>query len=224
MTTSRSAALELGPPDEPPPRRRSGGYRGLPRRLLYTALSVPLGVLFFIVTLFSVAISAALSVTLVGSVIFLLTFAVSRANTRIERARARWILSQHVDEPPRNPVRGGPIARTRIRLTDPQSWRDVRFLLAGLPLSALSLLTIFAFFFLPARGLYFPIRAWHDPAFYRIAWGGPTYLGACLVHSGPGLLMLVFGPRVFTALTNFQVRLARRMTGGGQAAPSYSAT
>ena len=95
-----------------------------------------------------------------------------------------------------------------------RNWRCAGFLLLNLPLSALTFGVVTAMGLLLVRAATYPFLAWGDESYYEQAWGGPTYLGAVAVHSGPGVLVLLLGPAVIRALTGLHARLARNLVSG----------
>lgn len=182
------------------------------RRTLYALLSLPAGFAGFVVTVLSLAVSAVLSVTVVGALCFNLAFALVQLCTRLERSLARRLLRLPAGEPlRREPVRPGPAGRLAARMTDRQSWRDIGFILVNLPVSILAAFVIVLAAVLIVRGITYPFMAWGNVAYYHQAWGGPTYLGAVAVHSVPGLLTVILGPVVIRTVTGLQGRLIQRM-------------
>ncbi|HXP21090.1 MAG TPA: sensor domain-containing protein [Streptosporangiaceae bacterium] len=184
------------------------------RGTLYALLCMPLGLAGFIVTMLSLAVSAAGSLTVVGTLCFIQTFAVARLWTRLDRGLARWLLRLPADEPPRRqPSRPGLTARFAAGMRDRQSWRDIGFILLYLPAGILLALIVGLMAVLILRGVTYPFKAWDNVAYYREAWGGPSYLGAVAVHSVPGLLAIILGPAVIRAATGLQGRLIQRLIG-----------
>jgi hypothetical protein len=205
-------AYEKGTPMPAVPGRM--GFLGADawRRTLYALLSLPAGLAGFVVTVLSLAVSAVLSVTVVGALCFNLAFALVRLCTRLERSLARRLLRLPAGEPPRRePVRPGPAGRLAARMTDRQSWRDIGFILVNLPVSILAAFVIVLAAVLIVRGVAYPFMAWGNVAYYHQAWGGPTYSGAVAVHSVPGLLTVILGPVVIRTVTGLQGRLIQRM-------------
>ncbi|MFC4128308.1 hypothetical protein [Nocardia rhizosphaerae] len=79
---------------------------------------------------------------------------------------------------------------------------------AGLLAWFLLMLTVLAL----VRGLLYPLLAAND---YRNSWGGPTLLGAWLVHAGLSLLLAPVFLGIVAALGRLQLRLTRAVFGGG---------
>ncbi|GAB3655759.1 hypothetical protein GCM10027589_15060 [Actinocorallia lasiicapitis] len=179
------------------------------RRTVYALTSLPVGAVCFVVTLIGVTLATVLSITMVGSVLFVAVFALTSSLTRFELRRADLLLG--VPESPPDgaaiPYRSGVIGRIR----DGRRWREVGYLLLALPLGMLSFALTATMFFLLARAVVYPIMAWGDPTVTDDAWGGPSFAGAMLVHSGPGALVLLFGSRVLQAVTELQSRAVRRL-------------
>lgn len=198
-----------------PGRRRGFLSADTWRRALHALLSPLLALVGFLMSLLLLALSSLLTLTIVGSFIFVPAFATIRGFVGLERRRARWLLRVSAGDPRRRAAHGGPIRRLRTRLTDPQTWRDVGFLMLNLPLGLLSFVTVFAVGFLIVRAVAYPFEAWDNVPFYQDAWGGPSYLGAVAVHSGPGLLALIFGPMVIRAVTRLHGSAVRGMISDG---------
>jgi len=186
------------------------------RRALFGVLSLPIGVVFMVVTLAGLVISAALTLVLVGLVCFGVTFTLTRSAARIERARARWLIGVDVAKPPRfPPPRRGLIQRVRSRLRDRQTWSEVAYLLLGGPLGVVSALLVILVCFVIAQAVAYPFNAL-SPGYTDNAWGGPTYLGAVAIHSGAGLVTVFAGPWLIWALTALHGGLVRRLLGPTQ--------
>lgn len=181
--------------------------------MLHALISLPIAFVGFVLIVVTVSISTVLSLTVVGALLIIPTFALTRLLTRIERARARRLLGLDVSEPRRARPAGAPWRRVRIRWQDRQSWRDVGFLLLHLPLALLSFLAAVSLVYFFVRGASYPFQAAGDPSYYEKAWGGPTYLGAVAVHSSPALIVLISGPAILRAVTGLQARAIRTLIG-----------
>jgi hypothetical protein len=174
-------------------------------------MSLPLALVGFVTTVVGLVVSLVLSLTVVGLFVLVPVFALVAGLARLEQRRALWLLGPTAGERPatRGGSRPGPIQR----LKDGRNWRCASFLLLNLPLSALTFGVVAALVVFLVRAVTYPFLAWGDESYYTQAWGGPTYLGAVAVHSGPGVLVLLLGPALIRALTGLHARLARNLVG-----------
>lgn len=121
-------------------------WRGtvLPRGLARAALDIPLGFAIGAVVAFVAGLSTGLAVTFVlGVPILWLTFQATEHLGRLERSRAAALLDTRL-ESPHPPLTGTTWgARLRERLTTASRWRELAYLVLGLPFGgALGLLVL----------------------------------------------------------------------------------
>jgi hypothetical protein len=115
----------------------------------------------------------------------------------VERLRARVFLAEDIGSRPGAGRLG----------------RNLLFMIVNLILGSLSFGLVAGWVIVSARNLTYPVWGWApypDPA-----WGGPTPAGAVALHFAAGVAAFFFGPRVIIAVTNWQVRTARRIIGTG---------
>ncbi|MBU3865161.1 sensor domain-containing protein, partial [Streptomyces sp. 4503] len=138
------------------------------KEIAYLLANLPVGIVCFILTLVWLAVGMGLSVTVVGLPLLALGLRFSRLLGRLERNRARSLLSVRIEEPSPLPYRpdSGVLSRLWTSLRDPVGWRATLYALIRLPWSvvtfALTLTSLFvAWPVLPwiARGLTHVDRA-----------------------------------------------------------------
>lgn len=100
------------------------------RNLLYLALALPLGILYFVALITGYSVGLSLLVILVGLPILAFTLAAVEMFLRLERVLSNWLLGTDMRVQPRRKRRGGMMARLRARLTDTLTWRGHIFLMA----------------------------------------------------------------------------------------------
>lgn len=84
----------------------------------------------------------------------------------------------------------------------------------SLPINLVSLaLTVYLWLLVPAN-LAYPLRPGTMDS-YQHSWGGPSLVGAWVVHAAAGLVLLFANPWVVNAVASVQGRLARRLLGRG---------
>ncbi|MGQ4485425.1 sensor histidine kinase [Streptomyces sp. SAS_281] len=122
------------------------------------------------------------------------------------RLAARW-LGEHIEAPARLPRAAGPVARTRVALTDPAAWQALLYLLLRLPLGLLGF----------AAAMVVPLGCgWliGFPLWVRLIEPGPHPVGPLDAAAAPlGLTILCTVPPVIRALSGANRRLARFLLG-----------
>ncbi len=183
------------------------------RRILYALLSLPLGVVYAVVALVCLFMSLYAMLVVVGFFLLAGTMVLAARLGRVERARARALLGTVTADPPRRePVRAGTWARAGARIRDAQSWKEFGYLLLTLPLGALTGAAVLLSGALLLRAAVYPFEAIPGGS-YKTDWGGPTLLGAVTLHSGQGVLIVVFAPLVIRALTELHAAVVRALLG-----------
>jgi hypothetical protein len=184
-------------------------------RTLYGILSLPIAVVWFVLTIPGVLISSVLTVVfLLGTLLSFIFFGIARGGAQFERARARIFLGIHTKEPSRRqPLKKGILASFRARFVDAQTWREITYFVLNLPLGFVS----------SFLSLYFWVQTIYClflyPVFYADTitsndWGGPTSIGIWSVHILPGFVTLFLGPWVIKGVTWVQGRLVQSLLGG----------
>jgi hypothetical protein len=181
------------------------------RLVLYSLVSLPIGILGCVLMFFGVLYSVVLAP--IGLILFLLPTAAARLLARSERRRARRYLGLTVAEPaPQAQTKRHLYARGVAGVRDEHARREVlHFLLAG-PVGLGVTAVAAGSLFLIGRGLaelaFIPL--W--PAAFDDAWGG-SMAGALFVHCSPGVIALIAGPWAIARATGAQGRLVHRLLG-----------
>jgi signal transduction histidine kinase len=128
-------------------------------RVLYALLGLPLGVLGLTYVAVTVVAGTALSVTVVGLPLLAAGLLGARGLGGLHRSLAARLLGVGVaPPPPRPPARPGVIGWLAARLTDPDAWRAVAYLLVKAPLAVITFGIGLAFYGYGLAGLCYP--AW----------------------------------------------------------------
>jgi signal transduction histidine kinase len=104
------------------------------RRTLYLLLTFPLGLTWFLVLVIGVSTGVGLAITLIGIPILVGLLLAIRPMADVERFALRRLLDVDVTPHYRVPARPGLWSRIVTRLGDPQTWKDVVYLVAQFPL------------------------------------------------------------------------------------------
>nr|WP_203601542.1 sensor histidine kinase [Streptomyces sp. SID9727] len=158
----------------------------------------------------------ALTVLYAGTLLSLTVFGLPFVAVALQGARGlgtlhrrlvgRW-LGEHIEAPARPPRVAGPVARTRLALTDPAAWRALLYLLLRLPLGLLGF----------AAALVLPLGCgWLAgfPLWVRLLEPGPHPAGPLDAAAVPaGLAILCTVPPGIRALSGANRRLARLLLG-----------
>ena len=107
------------------------------KRATYLVASLPLGILWFTVLVTGLSTGVGLLVTLIGLPVLALTLWLTRAMAQAERALARSLLDTQVPGEYRRPARPGWWRAFATHLGDPQTYKDLFYLLFQLPLGIL---------------------------------------------------------------------------------------
>ncbi|SCK29630.1 sensor histidine kinase, partial [Streptomyces sp. WMMB 322] len=157
MTASAHPPGAGEPHDErlPPPTRPALGAQTW-REIVHLLSNLPVGVLGFVYVTVFISAGAALSFTLVGLPLLAVTLVGVRPLGRLERARARKLLSVHVEEPsPPRARESGFLSWVWTRLKDSVAWRHVLYFFVRLPWDWLTFALT-----LPALFVAWPVLPW----------------------------------------------------------------
>ncbi|MGA5067047.1 sensor histidine kinase [Streptomyces exfoliatus] len=203
------------------------------RALLYVLIGLPLGVLWFALSVSFVSAGAGLLITFLGVPILAGALAMCRGFGAVERARARGLLG--LDVRPPEPVRGrtgGAFSWMGAMLKSGASWRHLLYAVVHMPWAVFSF-TVTVTFWATGWGLFlYPLWQWVFPAYLgqdgmQLYGDGShdLYLDSpfeIAVTSVVGLLLVMVGPwllRGFVAVDRLLVsgllgpsRLATRVT------------
>src|SRR5436189_3531238 len=104
------------------------------KRLTWMLLSFVLGATWFLVIATALATGVGLAVTLLGFPILIGTLYLLRPMARLERALVRSLLGAEIAGAYRRSAHAGWWPAVQTRLGDPQTWKDLAYLLVQLPL------------------------------------------------------------------------------------------
>jgi hypothetical protein len=151
------------------------------RNLLYMAVSMPLGILYFVTMMTGLSIAVGTAIIVVGFVILAITLLVARGFGRLEREMTKALLGATFEERP--PSAPG----WRARLTDRYSWTAVVYLLLRFPIGVVGFVTSVLF------AASIPVMA--APLLYTVI---PFTIGASPIdNSQEALLVSLFGCVLF---------------------------
>jgi signal transduction histidine kinase len=129
------------------------------RRLVYLLLSFWLGLTWFIVLVVGLSTGFGLAITLIGIPLLIAMLWSFRWMAQVERAAVRGLIGVDVQAHYRQPKNPGLGAQIVARLGDPQTWKDLVYLVAQFPLGllwfAISVTLVGATLTLVAMPLYF---------------------------------------------------------------------
>ncbi|WP_324662265.1 sensor domain-containing protein [Haloarcula sediminis] len=108
------------------------------RHLLYLALVLPLGLLYFNVLLTGLSVAIPLSALVVGVPILLLTLLVARGFAAAERRLTASLLGADLADPSYPFLDGGPRERAKALLFDGTTWRECLYLFLLFPVGVVA--------------------------------------------------------------------------------------
>ncbi|WP_431874704.1 sensor histidine kinase [Amycolatopsis sacchari] len=106
------------------------------RTIAYFITGFPLHLAQFVLTVVLLGVGLATVVIWVGIPLLMFTTSMVRGFGDLERRYVRRMLDSPLPPVERAPAEGGVLRRWRYRLVDPTTWRDLGYVLAALPLSA----------------------------------------------------------------------------------------
>jgi hypothetical protein len=98
------------------------------RDLAYVAAVLPLSIAEFVLWVTGVAVSPSLLVLIVGGLAWLVSVYVFRLSAHVDRRLGGWYLGTPIRGVYRRSFTRGPVDRLRVMTTDPQTWRDLGWL------------------------------------------------------------------------------------------------
>ncbi|WP_411108026.1 sensor histidine kinase [Streptomyces sp. c-19] len=181
------------------------------RALLYVLIGLPLGVLWFALSVSFVSAGVGLLITFLGVPILAGALAMCRGFGAVERARARGLLG--LDVRPPEPVRGrtgGAFSWMGAMLKSGAAWRHLLYAVAHMPWAVFSF-TVTVTFWATGWGLFlYPLWQWVFPAYLgqdgmQLYGDGShdLYLDSpfeIAVTSAVGLLLVMVGPWLLRGL------------------------
>jgi signal transduction histidine kinase len=133
------------------------------KRTLYLLLALPLGTAWFVwfVTVLSTGIG--LAVTLIGLPILVGALWSVRPLAQLERGLVRGLLGAEVHAHYRQPERDGWWPSVQARLADPQTWKDLGYLLVQFPLGIATFTIAVVAISVPLSLVFAPVYYWAIP-------------------------------------------------------------
>ncbi|HLU95517.1 MULTISPECIES: sensor domain-containing protein [Thermocrispum] len=187
--------------------------------LVYLLLNFPLGIAWFagLVTLLSLGVSTA--IVWVGIGVLAMTMLLWSAGAQLERRRAEALLGTVIADGrrvlPDRPLK----QRWQERLRDPQSWRDLLYLFALLPLGIVEFILLLVpwalglgFATLPIQVRWLPGEPWYFPS-SDLPWIEVGSAFEAMPWAALGLVLLVFAARYTQWLAGVHARYARWLLG-----------
>ncbi|SFT95891.1 Signal transduction histidine kinase [Geodermatophilus amargosae] len=180
----------------------------------YALLSLPVGVLFFVVVVTGLAAGIGTVVIWVGLAVLALTLLAARGSATLERAQLPTVLGRPVPRPAYLPGEGGPVRRLLTPLRDPQSWLDALHAVLRLPLAVLAFSVTVTFWAIALGGITYGLWDWalpqegNEDLFELLGFDGGTSLrivGYTLI----GLLAAAVLPFAVRAVAVLQAQLGR---------------
>jgi signal transduction histidine kinase len=133
------------------------------RRTLYLLLTFPLGLTWFIVLVVGVSTGVGMAVIGVGIVILVAMLWATRVMADVERVALRALVGVDIPRNYRERQDAGVIATIRLRLGDPQTWKDLVYLVAQFPLGIVWLVVVLTVWGLALGFLFAPVWFWSLP-------------------------------------------------------------
>lgn len=172
------------------------------RRLLYLALSLPIGIATFVVAVVLLSVGVGTIVVWVGLLLLVLLMVQARWWADVDRRLIRSLLGVHIPVPqPLEPV-GSRWNRIGKQLSDRTNWKSVVWQLVRLPLGCIGVIPLY----LAYGGALYLVSPWLGPIS-----GGPGWAVTLAVVGGVAMILLV--PHAVDALSALHVRTARALLG-----------
>jgi signal transduction histidine kinase len=181
------------------------------RRTLYLLLALPLGTAWFVwfVTVISTGIGTA--VTLIGLPILVLALWSVRWLAEVERALVRSLLAADV----RGHYRGAGDERwwprVKTRLADPQTWKDLAYLLCQFPLGIATFTIVTVAVSVPLSLLFAPVYHWALPDGIEVGLFNADTLGEAFALTAAGVPATWLGLKLLQGTGAAQAAWARLM-------------
>jgi signal transduction histidine kinase len=158
------------------------------RRLVYLMLSFVLGLTWFLVLVIGLSLGFSLAITLVGIPLLIGMLWAIRWMAQIERACVHGLIGVDVSAHYRRPKSPGLGSQIMARLGDPQTWKDLVYLVAQFPLGILWFTIAVTLVCLSAGMTFAPLWYWAVPDGIDVAFWQIDTLPEALVAVPVGLL------------------------------------
>ncbi|QEU92494.1 sensor histidine kinase [Streptomyces kanamyceticus] len=199
------------------------------RELLYTVLSLPIGITAFVFAVTMVSLGAGLLITFIGVPVLAGALAACRGIGALERTRARALLGMDIASPePLRPRSGGLMAHIGAVLKSGTSWRNLLYSLLLMPWSLFSFIVAIVFWSYGWLMLTYPLWFWLFPMYggqdgiqlygddgHRIYLDNPFEI---TLTAATGLLITLATPWILRALTTVDRLMVHGLLGPSQLA------
>lgn len=169
--------------------------------LAYLLFGLPLGIFGFVVVVTGLVVGLGLIVTLIGIPVLVLTMLFVRSYAGLERRVASSLLNAPLQRRPRRQAEPQGVFWQRLGtlIAAPQTWRELAYVLAGLPFGVIGFTLAVSLIVLMFAGIAQPVA---------IAVGVETQIGTwtidtfeeSLVYLPVSLLFLLVGPRILRGI------------------------
>jgi len=133
------------------------------RRALYLLLSLGLGVSWFCVLVTGISLGIGMAITLIGIPILVAMLWAVRWMAQVERFLVRVLIGTDATAHYRRPERPGVWAQIMTRLGDPQTWKDLVYLLVQFPLGIVWFVVAVTLISVSLGALFAPVYYWAVP-------------------------------------------------------------
>ncbi len=180
----------------------------------YLLLGLPLGIFGFVVVVTGLALGLGLVVTLIGIPILVLTLLFVRGLAGLHRQLAWSMLQAPLPRRPTSRIRSHGVFWERLRqlVTARQTWREVAYVLASLPLGVIGFSLVVTLIALMFGGIGQPIVNATGVETHIGTWTIDTF-GESMVYLPMSLVFLLVGPRILLGLGTVAGRIAVRFLG-----------
>jgi signal transduction histidine kinase len=159
------------------------------RRLVYLLLSFLLGLTWFLVLVIGLSLGFGLAITLIGIPLLIAMLWAIRWMAQAERLFVRSLIGVDVTAHYRRPKNPGVGSQIVTRLGDPQTWKDLVYLIAQFPLGILWFTIALVLVCLSAGMTFAPLWYWAVPDGIDVAFWQIDTLPEALIAVPIGLLL-----------------------------------
>jgi signal transduction histidine kinase len=156
-------------------------------RTLYLLLGLELGTLWFVWFVSVIATGVSLAVSLIGLPVLVLALWSIRWAASFERLLARELLAEDVRASYRRPDQTGWWPAAKTRLGDPQTWKDLGYLLCQFPLGIATTTIAVVAITLPLGLLFAPAYYWAIPDGIEVGLFSADTLGEAFILTAVGI-------------------------------------
>ena len=187
------------------------------RGLAYLLATFPMGQLWFILLVATLAIGVSLSVILVGIPILAGSVMAWRFGADVERRIARVVMREEIPARLRADWSAGFLRTAWSHVTDPATWREVLYLALLFPLGMFWLAALLMVWALPFALTWSPLLFWIDGGWVVFSFGRDGWLVDTFAEGVAagliGVAVLPFAARFTRGAGRLQLALARSLLG-----------